>query len=364
MDEPHLYLQIVEAVRQEILSGKVKAGDRLPPVREMSRRWNCTAGTVQRAYQELSRQGLVHTRAGQGTTVSGAITPGRETPLRRAHLLHQAEAFLLEGLGAGFTPDEIEQAVRQALDRWRSQPLQLPTPDPGTVRFSGSHDPAVALVAALAAEIMPGSTFQISFTGSLGGLIALAQGQADLCGCHLWDAESDTYNLPFVRRLLPGMPTVLVTLAYRRIGLITPPGNPAKLVRLQDLTRADLRFVNRNPGSGTRVWLDAQLKQLDIHPGEINGYTLEKATHSEVAQAVAEGTADVGLGIEASALAFGLDFSMLTTEAYDLVIPAGRWQLPAIQALVNWLQSPQARAAITNLGGYDTAATGKITRLS
>ncbi len=134
--------------------------------------------------------------------------------------------------------------------------------------------------------------------------MALAQGKADLSGCHLWDAESDTYNIPFVRRLLPGVPTVLVTMAYRRIGLITPPGNPAKVVTLQDLTRSELRFVNRNPGSGTRVWLDAQLKRLNIHPGEINGYTLEKATHSEVAQAVAEGAAQVGLGIETAGAGF------------------------------------------------------------
>ena len=112
------------------------------------------------------------------------------------------------------------------------------------------------------------------------------------------------------------------------------------------------------------MWLDAQLKRLNIHPGEINGYALEKATHSEVAQAVAEGAAQVGLGIEASALAFGLGFTNLTTEAYDLVIPGDHWQMPAVQALVGWLQSPQAQAAISSLGGYDTAATGKITHLS
>jgi molybdate-binding protein/DNA-binding transcriptional regulator YhcF (GntR family) len=364
MEEPHLYKQIVEAVRQEILSGKVKAGDRLPPVREMSLRWSCTAGTVQRAYQELSRQGLVHTRAGQGTTVSGELIPEYETPLRRAQLLHQAEAFLLEGLSAGFSPSEIEQAMRLALDRWRAQPAENPPPDPGCLRFNGSHDPAVALIAAQAAEIFPGLTFEISYTGSLGGLMALAQGKADLGGCHLWDAESDTYNIPFVHKLLPGRQAWLVTLAHRRVGLITPPGNPAQLSGLADLLRPGLRFVNRNPGSGTRVWLDAQLKRIGLAGSQVNGYEREKATHYEVAQAVAEGAADTGLGIEAAALSFGLGFTLLTTEAYQLVIPAEKWPLPAIQALVKWLQSPTAQTAINSLGGYDTTATGTITHLS
>ena len=113
--------------------------------------------------------------------------------------------------------------------------------------------------------------------------------------------------------------------------------------------------------AGTRVWLDAQLKKLKIQASQINGYHLEKATHSEVAQVVAEGTADVGLGIEAVALSFDLDFVNLTTEAYDLIIPEEKWPMPAIQALVSWLQTPQAKAAISNLGGYDTLTTGNIT---
>ena len=364
MDEPHLYLQIVEAVRQEILGGKVKPGDRLPPVREMSRRWQCTAGTVQRAYQELSRQGLVHTRAGQGTTISGELSQEDETPLRRAHLLNQAEAFLLGGLAEGFSPNEIEQAMRSALDRWRAQPVQASKPTPACLRFAGSHAPAVAMIAANSAEFIPGSTFQITFTGSLGGLIALAQGKADLSGCHLWDEESDTYNIPYIRRLLPGMPAALVTLAHRRIGLITLPGNPAGLTALMDIARPGVHFVNRNPGSGTRVWLDAQLKKLGIQSSQVDGYILEKATHYEVAQAVAEGRADTGLGIEAAAQAFGLGFTLLATEPYELVIPAENWPHPAIQALVDWLQTPPAKAAILNLGGYDTAATGSTTWLS
>jgi putative molybdopterin biosynthesis protein len=87
-------------------------------------------------------------------------------------------------------------------------------------------------------------------------------------------------------------------------------------------------------------------------------------THSEVALAVSKGTADVGLGVETAALSFGLDFQLLTTERYDLVIPAENWETGPVQALRAWLNTHQAKAAINNLGGYDTGATGSVTWVS
>jgi len=121
MDEVFIYRQITEKIRQDILSGALHPGDRLPSVREMSRTWNCTIGTVQRAYQELAHHGLVTSRAGQGTRVVDRLPLAlqAETPLRRAALVHRAEAFLLEVLSTGYQIAEIEIAVQQALDRWR-----------------------------------------------------------------------------------------------------------------------------------------------------------------------------------------------------------------------------------------------------
>ena len=216
-------------MRQEILSGKVKAGDRLPPVREMSRRWNCTAGTVQRAYQELSRQGLVHTRAGQGTTVSGELMPERELPCGAHSCYTRQRLFCWKDYRQDSPQTRSSKPFDSALDRWRSQPVETPEPEPNLPAICGQSRSSSGDDCRPFSRNHPGSTFQITYTGSLGGLIALAQGKADLGGCHLWDEESDTYNIPFVRRLLPGMPAALVTLAHRRVGLITPPGNPAKL---------------------------------------------------------------------------------------------------------------------------------------
>ncbi|HEX3051809.1 MAG TPA: substrate-binding domain-containing protein, partial [Aggregatilineaceae bacterium] len=268
MDKTPLYQEIAEAIRQEILYGVLKPSDELPPVRDMARQWHCAPGTIQRAYQELTRQGLVISRPGQGTRIA-ALSPAEQlTPLRRANLVHEAEAFLLHFLSEGYSVPDIEQAMRLALDRWRVMAMEPALPPSPILRFIGSHDPAVSLLAAQA----PGCAFDISFAGSLGGLIALAECRADLAGIHLWDAETDTYNIPFVQRLLPGRRTALITLAHRRLGLIVPPGNPAHVTGLHDMARPELRFVNRQRGAGTRVWLDAQLRVLQIAPEHIKGY--------------------------------------------------------------------------------------------
>ena len=285
MDKTPLYIQIADAIRQQVLDGKLRPGDALPPVREMAEHWRCTPGTVQQAYKELARQGLAVSRAGQGTRVGTALPaqPADRTPLRRASLVHQAEAFLLEAMAAGYTPSEAESAFRAALDRWRALSIKTSVVAAQTLRFVGSHDPAISLVASRFPEICAGSALDLVFTGSLGGLIALAEGKADLAGSHLWDEESDSYNAPFVQRLLPGRRIVLLTLAHRRLGLIVPPGNPADLTGPADLTRPGLRFINRQRGAGTRVWLDARLRRLGIPAASIAGYEREAATHEDVA---------------------------------------------------------------------------------
>lgn len=360
-DKTPLYLQIAESVRQEIVYGVLRAGDTLPSLRANAERWRCTVGTVQRAYAELAREGLVTSRFGQGTRVAEAAPQaGPATPLRRASLANQAERFLLDMMAAGYQAGEVEQALRLALERWQATTQQVEPAEPQTLRFAGSHDLAVSWLAAHFADIAPGWTLDVRFSGSLGGLIALARGEADLAGCHLWDQSSDSYNAPFVQHLLPGRPVALLTLAHRRLGLIMPAGNPQRIAGLADLARPGLRMVNRQRGSGTRVWLDAQLQSAGVDVSALSGYELELTTHSAVADAVAAGQADVGLGVAAAALARGLGFIPLASERYDLVVLATVWEQPAVQALAAWLAGDAARAMIAALGGYDTAETGRV----
>lgn len=359
--EKPLYAQIVSWIRQEIKEGRLVPGDRLPSIRQMTQQWNCTSGTVQHAYVELARQGLVFSRPGQGTHVINKLSETDDSPMRLATLLHQSESFLLESVTAGYQLEEIEAAIRMAADRWRIIQTAPRQQEVGVLRFAGSHDPALTWLAAHFPEIMPRYRLQIGFNGSLGGLIALAEGQADLAGCHLWDQETNTYNIPYICRLLPGRRVALLTLAHRRLGLIVPPGNPDKIIGLSDLLRPTIRFVNRQPGSGTRVWVDAHLRQAGISPFEINGYRNEKMTHTDVAAAIALGQANLGFGLETAALAFSLDYIHLVLERYDLIIPAENISDATILSLSTWLLSNDARQAIDRLGGYVTDETGKLT---
>ncbi len=152
---------------------------------------------------------------------------------------------------------------------------------------------------------------------------------------------------------------VVVTLAHRSLGLITPAGNPQGLQSLADLTRAGVRLVNRQPGSGTRVWLDAQLKALKLLPEAVSGYAREELTHLAVASAIERGEATVGLGIHSAAAAYGLDFIPLTQERYDLVFSEAAWPSPVAQTLLQIIRSSRFKEAVTALGGYDTRETSQ-----
>jgi putative molybdopterin biosynthesis protein len=207
---------------------------------------------------------------------------------------------------------------------------------------------------------LPECALRLHYTGSMGGLTSLAEGSADLAGCHLWDAETGQYNLPFVRRVLPNRAVTGVTLAHRRLGLILTPGNPLNIEGLTDLARPDVHFVNRQPGSGTRVWLDAMLNKQGIMPEKINGYSNERLTHSDVARVVAEGGADAGLGLETAARAFGLDFLFLTRERYDLLMLPDTAQRPPARALIAWLGSPAGKQFVNQHRGYESQETGQV----
>ena len=181
-----------------------------------------------------------------------------------------------------------------------------------------------------------------------------------MAGTHLLDPATGDYNIPDIRRVLPDVPVVLVHCVRRSQGLLVPRGNPMGLSGVGDLGRRDLRFVNRQPGSGTRVLLDYQLGRLGIDASAIQGYDHEEFTHMAVAVAVASGLADTGLGIRSAADALGLDFIPVGDEQYDLLLLRSFYESPTGATLLEVLRSEEFKLAMQSLGGYDTGATGEI----
>jgi putative molybdopterin biosynthesis protein len=224
----------------------------------------------------------------------------------------------------------------------------------------GSHDIALELLAEQFSETSTGNKLFSIPVGSLDGLIALRQGICQIAACHLLDTKTGNYNSDFVRHFFPGKSMRLLNLTYRQQGLLVKKGNPISITSLTDLSRKDVRFINRQSGSGTRLWLDQQLALLQIDQSTINGYEREINTHSLVGRAIQKGHADVGIGVQAIAEQLTLDFIPLFEERFDLLVAYEYLSDPKLQPIFDLLQSAQLRQAINHLAGYDAARTGDM----
>jgi len=228
------------------------------------------------------------------------------------------------------------------------------------VVITGSHDITIDI---LADEIRrTGHNIRISSgnVGSLGGLMALKKKTCHMAGSHLLDAETGEYNVSYIKRYLKGVKVSIFHLVMRDQGLIIARGNPKGIEGIEDLTRDDIVFVNRQAGSGTRVLFDYKLGQSGIKPESIKGYDSEEFTHMAVAVDVLSGTADCGMGIFAAAKALNLDFISMEREQYDLIIPSSIVDDTNIQVAMETIKSPNFRDRVSALGGYDPTKSGRF----
>jgi putative molybdopterin biosynthesis protein len=271
----------------------------------------------------------------------------------RHHLKAMEAAGLVELTETRTTGRITEKFYRAAAGAFLLQELILPKGRKPAILFSGSHDLSLEAAAAGLARHVTMLSLPV---GSLDGLMHLRQGLCQVSGAHLVD-ESGEYNRPFVRHFFPDRAVQIVTLAGRTQGLMTAAGNPKKILQIADLVRPGIRFINRNPGSGTRLRLDAELEAEGISPAQIRGYEKIAATHSAAALAIQSGRADAALGLQAAARRHGLDFVPLFEERYDLVLPREHDQ--ALAPLLDYIQTSAFRAAAEALTGYSTAHSGE-----
>ena len=236
--------------------------------------------------------------------------------------------------------------------------LRSPAELEKTIFAIGSHDLTLDLIGQYLAR--RDRRFASANVGSLGGLVALHRGEAHLAGSHLLDPESGEYNLSYIRQYLRDAAVTVVALVGRTQGLLVAKGNPKGIHSLVDIARAEVGFINRQRGAGTRVLLDYQLGKLGIPAKDIQGYAQEEYTHLAVAAAISSGRADCGLGIAAAAQALDLDFLPLFEERYDLVIPAEYYQSDLLRPLIDLLTTPEFQQAVAQLPGYTTSEMGSI----
>lgn len=231
----------------------------------------------------------------------------------------------------------------------------------GTVVCIGSHDNTLDLLANQLRKRFPQFSLSSSHVGSMGAMSAIRRGEAHMGGTHLLDEATGEYNIPFIKRILEDRAIVLMNLVYRQQGLIVQAGNPKGISSIEDLTRDDILFINRQRGSGTRLLLDKILKEQGISPHHIAGYDREEYTHMGVASQVASGSADVGMGIMNAAIALGLEFIPVAEERYDLLIDRESMNLPQVEAVLEIISDDgEFRGLVQSLGGYDTRDMGKI----
>ena len=224
---------------------------------------------------------------------------------------------------------------------------------------AGSDDPSLGILHDLYEAQTQTASFFMTTVGSSGGLTAIRSGTADFATAHLLEpARTGTDDLA-AQGVLPS-DTVVVELFYRELGLLVPRGNPKGIKSIRDLVRTKLRIINRQPGSGTRIYLDQELSRARLNAKKISGYDSVVSTHLDVGLGVLHGGADVGLATRTTAQLLGLDFIPLTRERFDMLVRKDRFFNRRIQVLLGIVGSREFRERVDTLGGYDVTESGRI----
>lgn len=220
-------------------------------------------------------------------------------------------------------------------------------------------DPATGLLARMVEKI-GGVDVVCAGASSKLALTWLAEGKVHIAGSHLEDAETGEFNLPFIRSQFPDDEFTVVTFARWEEGWVVTAGNPKGIRGVEDLLHRNVRFVNRESGSGSRSLLDKLLGKTGVPAKKVRGYDRIAYGHLAAAYSVVAGEADVCLATRSAAQTFSLDFVPLHSERYDLVMRKRTADLPTMKLFLDVLQRASLRRKLEVLAGYDTSQTGTI----
>lgn len=230
-----------------------------------------------------------------------------------------------------------------------------------TIVSIGSHDIVMDI---LNDEITKNSfgknKLSSTHVGSFSGVLAIKKGECHIAPIHLFDSESETYNEPYIKKYIEDEVSI-IKLVKRTQGFIVKKGNPLNIQSIEDLV--NVRYINRQKGSGTRILFDHLLRKYGIKKSKINGYEREESTHMSLAKAIQNDDADCGLGVYSAAKIFGLDFIPICEEEYDLLVKDEILEGEYIENLLNTIKSENFKELIEKLGGYKLENTGKVIKL-
>lgn len=299
------------------------------------------AWTLVREGESQLGQSLLLMERGKGSS----LTPLAEKLVWAGHRIHARLNPMLETLAS-----ELETELAKV----------LPSAEQ-TLRVHASHGFAVEKLIDTLVE--QGAPVERKYVGSQESVVALHEGLCDLAGTHIPQGDFESKALAHYAQWFDLQRTRVIHVATRRQGLMVARGNPLKIYGVEDLARQGVRFVNRQPSSGTRFLLECFLRKAHINTSHINGYTHSEFTHAAVAAYVASGMADVGMGVETPSRRFNLDFVPLASERYFLLCDKDSLHSNRLRMALDILTSADFRAAVNALPGYSGEQCGVVQTL-
>jgi len=304
------------------------------------------------------------TKSGHRTAAAFAppIPAAAQAAASAAPAVVRADPFVSSGLGSfdvahlgSISSDSADPMRQSSADASRTHP------SPSRPLVITGQDISLDILAKHLEGNSSGARPLRSYIGSLDGLISLYRGESDIVSTHLIDGDTGEYNLPYIRKLLVGLPCLVINLLSRQAGLYVQRDNPHQIRSWADLSKPGLRLVNREIGSGARVLLDEQLRLHRIAPAGLDGYHRIENNHISIAGTVASGEADVGIGIEkAAAIVGAVDFIPLIQERYDLVMLKKPDNEAWRDTAVGIIRSENYQNELRAISGYDLSLTGQI----
>ncbi len=298
-----------------------------------------------RHYEQAFGAPLVQLQRGRGAQ----LAPAGARLLRAQQSAEQRLARMRPSLAVDFDTAAANTGASPSGERARV----------ATLVIAASHDLALAALR----ELKPSTTgfkLELSFMGSLHALQQFAEGRVDATGFHVALGARDAGDLTPFRRCLNARRDRLVRFVGRQQGLILPRGNPARVHNFRDIVRRQLRFVNRQTGSGTRLLIDRIVAEEGLRPEALAGYAQEEFTHPAIAATVASGGADVGFGLRAAAAERKLAFVPLVNERYYLAVRKAQLESAGVSALLLWLRSAAFARLAGGFAGYDPTQAGAV----